>query len=50
MSLHATAPALALLAEGNANHSSLNPLFTGGGALLVLLVLLFLTTRFNKDR
>ncbi|MHA6759905.1 hypothetical protein [Streptacidiphilus sp. PAMC 29251] len=50
MSLHAAAPALALFAEGDSDHHSLNPIVTGGGALLILLVLLFLTTRFNKDR
>ncbi|MEZ0091579.1 hypothetical protein [Streptacidiphilus sp. EB129] len=50
MSLHAAVPALAMLADDNSNHDSLNPLLTGGGALAVLLLLLFLATRFNKDR
>ncbi|MCD0482716.1 hypothetical protein [Streptacidiphilus sp. ASG 303] len=45
----AAAHALSLLAEGG-NHDSLNPALTGGGALLALLVLLFITTRFNRDR
>jgi hypothetical protein len=50
MSLHAAAPALVSLAEGSNAHHSLNPIETGGGALLVLLILLFVTSRFNKDR
>jgi hypothetical protein len=45
----AAAPALSLLAEGG-NHDSLNPVLTGGGALFALLVLLFIATRFNRDR
>ncbi|WP_198042301.1 hypothetical protein [Kitasatospora azatica] len=44
-----TLPALTTLAEGS-NHESLNPLLTGGSALFILLLLLFLTTRFNRDR
>ncbi|MFF0432178.1 hypothetical protein ACFYU9_08145 [Streptomyces sp. NPDC004327] len=52
MSLHATAANLVTLAEGaeGGNHDSLNPFVTGGGALLVLLLLLWVTTRFNRDR
>jgi hypothetical protein len=51
MSLHsAAAPVLAFVADGDDNHHSLNPIVTGGGAFLVLLFLLFLMTRFNKDR
>jgi hypothetical protein len=51
MSLHAAAaPVRSLLAESSDAHHSLNPFVTGGGALAVLLVLLYLTTRFNKDR
>jgi hypothetical protein len=49
MTSHATA-AIAQLAEGNGLHNSLQPWMTGGGALLILLGLLFLATRFNKDR
>ncbi|MGA5702216.1 hypothetical protein [Peterkaempfera bronchialis] len=45
----AAVPALSLLAEGG-NHESLNPALTGGGALFALLVLLFIATRFNRDR
>jgi hypothetical protein len=47
---HDVAPVLAHLASGSDNHASLNPIFTGGSALVVFLVLLFLVTRFNKDR
>ncbi|MFD0347453.1 hypothetical protein ACFQ0M_18115 [Kitasatospora aburaviensis] len=32
------------------NHDSLNPYLTGGGALFILLLLLYVTTRFNRDR
>jgi hypothetical protein len=41
--------ALAPLAEGG-NHQSLSPFLTGGGALFVLLLLLWITSRFNRDR
>lgn len=41
--------AMASLAEGG-HHNSLNPYLTGGGALFALLVLLWITTRFNRDR
>ncbi|MFD7640899.1 hypothetical protein ACFV4P_09600 [Kitasatospora sp. NPDC059795] len=46
----AALPALAVLAEEGGNHDSLNPFLTGGAALFILLLLLFLTTRFNRDR
>ncbi|MCX3064344.1 hypothetical protein [Streptomyces beihaiensis] len=49
MSLHSTAAQLAPLAEGG-NHPSLSPFMTGGGALVVLLLLLWVVTRFNRDR
>jgi hypothetical protein len=44
--------ALTSLAEGAGGgaHESLNPFVTGGGALLGLLLLLWVTTRFNRDR
>ncbi|MFJ6215204.1 hypothetical protein ACIQGZ_18005 [Streptomyces sp. NPDC092296] len=45
----AAAPALSLLAEGG-THDSLNPILTGGGALFALVLLLFIATRFNRDR
>jgi hypothetical protein len=40
---------LTSLAEGG-NHESLNPYLTGGSALFILLLLLYVTTRFNRDR
>jgi hypothetical protein len=43
------AAALAPLAEGG-NHQSLSPFLTGGGALFILLLLLWIVTRFNRDR
>ncbi|WP_168219592.1 hypothetical protein [Kitasatospora sp. MMS16-BH015] len=48
MSLALT-PALTSIAEGG-NHESLNPYLTGGAALFILLLLLYVTTRFNRDR
>ncbi|NGN67147.1 hypothetical protein G5C51_24970 [Streptomyces sp. A7024] len=49
--------ALTIAAEGhgeldpnNGNHESLNAYAIGGGALAVLLFLLFVVTRFNRDR
>ncbi|MEU8569838.1 hypothetical protein AB0C51_16030 [Streptomyces pathocidini] len=53
MSLLQSAHTLATLAsEGGegGHHDSLNPYLTGGGALFVLLLLLWITTRFNRDR
>jgi hypothetical protein len=54
MSLTGTAAAhLVTLAEGaehGGNHQSLSPYLTGGGALFGLLLLLWITTRFNRDR
>ncbi|MFI1163440.1 hypothetical protein ACH4UM_07475 [Streptomyces sp. NPDC020801] len=50
MSFHSTAAQLVDLAEGGSNHESLNPAVTGGSALLILLLLLWITTRFNRDR
>jgi hypothetical protein len=51
MSLHTTTNALvALASEKGGEHESLTPYLTGGGALFVLLLLLFITTRFNRDR
>jgi len=54
MSFHSTAAQLASLAaeggEHGGNHESLNAYLTGGGALFVLLLLLWITTRFNRDR
>ncbi|WP_197287450.1 hypothetical protein [Streptomyces apocyni] len=46
--LHSTAAQLTPLAsEGGSGPS---PYLTGGGALLALLLLLWITTRFNRDR
>ncbi|MCX4832620.1 hypothetical protein OG785_24045 [Streptomyces sp. NBC_00006] len=53
MSLHSTAAQLATLAaegENGGNHESLSPLVTGGGAFIILILLLWITTRFNRDR
>ncbi|MCX5412643.1 MULTISPECIES: hypothetical protein [unclassified Streptomyces] len=53
MSLTSTAHQLVTLAsegEQGGNHESLSPYLTGGGALFVLLLLLWITTRFNRDR
>lgn len=46
-------PAGHLAAEGEehgGNHESLNPLVTGGAAFIILVLLLWITTRFNRDR
>jgi hypothetical protein len=45
----AAAAALTTLAEEGGNHPSLSPYLTGFGALGVLLLLLWLVTRFNRD-
>ncbi|MER7954911.1 MULTISPECIES: hypothetical protein [unclassified Streptomyces] len=53
MSLHSTAVNLVTLAEGaehGGNHDSLSPYLTGFGAFGALLLLLWITTRFNRDR
>ncbi|MBV2357316.1 hypothetical protein KUM39_23575 [Streptomyces sp. J2-1] len=52
MSLHSVAAQLVTLAadEHGGNHNSLNPAVTGGCALGILLLLLWITTRFNRDR
>ncbi|MCG7207480.1 MULTISPECIES: hypothetical protein [Streptomyces] len=53
MNLHSAAAQLVTLAaegEGGGNHESLNPLVTGGSAFIILLLLLWITTRFNRDR
>ncbi|MGY3201638.1 hypothetical protein [Streptomyces sp. TE5632] len=49
----AAAQLVTLAAEGGANsgnHESLNPYFVGACVLASLLVLLWITTRFNRDR
>ncbi|MEU6771279.1 hypothetical protein [Streptomyces sp. NPDC046759] len=51
MSLHSAATQLVTLAEAEGgHHDSLNPAVTGGSALAILLLLLWITTRFNRDR
>jgi hypothetical protein len=56
MTLPSTAhDALLTLASGgghgeSSQHESLSPYITGGGALLALFLLLWITTRFNRDR
>ncbi|WP_199826275.1 hypothetical protein [Streptomyces sp. SBT349] len=42
--------ALHTLAEEGGRHASLNPYAIGGGALGALLLLLWITTRLNRDR
>ncbi|MFD6419526.1 hypothetical protein [Streptomyces sp. NPDC060194] len=53
MSLHTTAVQLVTLASEGGHqdeHPSLSPYVTGGGALVALMLLLWITTRFNRDR
>ncbi|MFC8447833.1 hypothetical protein [Kitasatospora sp. NPDC057223] len=51
MSTAAALPVLNLIAEGEGgNHESLSPYLTGGAGLFILLLLLYITTRFNRDR
>ena len=42
----------ALASEGgeHGGHDPVLPFITGGGSLLALLLLLWITTRFNRDR
>lgn len=55
MSLASTAHDLAVLASEGAekhggNHDSLNPYLTGGAAFFILMLMLWVTTRLNRDR
>ncbi len=54
MSFHSAAAQLVTLAaegeEHGGNHDSISPWLTGGGAFVILLLLLWVTTRFNRDR
>ena len=54
MSIHSTAAQFATLAaeggEHSGNHESLSPYVTGFGAFIILLLLLWITSRFNRDR
>ncbi|MFC7220497.1 hypothetical protein ACFQLX_20375 [Streptomyces polyrhachis] len=50
--LHTAHTLAATLASGTEEHGhdTLNPYAIGGGALAALLLLLWITTRFNRDR
>lgn len=55
MSAYSTAHAAltTLAAEGGEHvdtHPSISPFMTGGAALVILFLLLWITTRFNRDR
>ncbi|MFE9018779.1 hypothetical protein ACFYNL_09445 [Streptomyces sp. NPDC007808] len=54
MSFHSAAAQLVTLAaegeEHGGNHNSISPWLTGGGAFVILMLLLWITTRFNRDR
>lgn len=55
MSLSSTAHNLVVLASEGAeqhggNHDSLNPYLTGGAAFVILMLMLWVTTRLNRDR
>ncbi|MBB5933000.1 hypothetical protein [Streptomyces zagrosensis] len=48
---HATLATLASEGgEHSGKHDNLNPYLTGGGTLVFLLLMLWITTRFNRDR
>lgn len=47
---HAFAVLAAEGGEHGGEHNPALPFITGGGALLALLLLLWITTRFNRDR
>ncbi|MEE1928405.1 hypothetical protein V1J52_09395 [Streptomyces sp. TRM 70351] len=53
MTLLSAAPALSLLAETEEHggpYASLNPWLIGAAGLAALLLMLWVTTRFNRDR
>ncbi|GGZ74676.1 hypothetical protein AB0P12_07955 [Streptomyces subrutilus] len=55
MSLSSTAHNLVVLASEGAeqhvdNHESLSPYLTGGAAFVILCLMLWITTRLNRDR
>lgn len=52
MNLASSAYAVSQLAQGgeHGSHHSLNAGLIGGSALTILLLLLLITTRFNRDR
>ncbi|GAA2712944.1 MULTISPECIES: hypothetical protein [Streptomyces] len=47
---HSALLTLAAESEHVDNHKSISPAVTGGAALVILLLLLWITTRFNRDR
>lgn len=47
---HATHSLATFAAEHGERHEGLNPAAVGAGCLLALLLLLWITTRFNRDR
>ncbi|GAA0431997.1 hypothetical protein [Streptomyces luteireticuli] len=49
-SAHSALVTLASEGEHGGNHESLSPYVTGGAAFVILLLLLWATTRFNRDR
>ncbi|MFI9200400.1 hypothetical protein [Streptomyces sp. NPDC053048] len=49
-SAHSALVALASEGEHVDTHKSISPYMTGGAALVILLLLLWITTRFNRDR
>ncbi|WP_329387790.1 hypothetical protein [Streptomyces sp. NBC_01716] len=54
MSLYSTAASMVTVAaegsEHGGSHESLSAYLIGGGALFALLLALWITTRFNRDR
>lgn len=52
MNLASSAYTLTHLAQGgeHASQHSFNPMVVGGAGLAILMVLLLITTRFNRDR
>ncbi|MFF4320021.1 hypothetical protein [Streptomyces sp. NPDC001568] len=54
MSLSTTTHNMVVLASGGAehgsNHDSLSPYLTGGAAFVILMLMLWVTTRLNRDR
>ncbi|CAM5547842.1 hypothetical protein ACSNOH_05190 [Streptomyces sp. URMC 127] len=49
-SAHTALATLASEGEHVDTHPSISPFMTGGAALVILLLLLWVTTRFNRDR
>ncbi|MFE0423264.1 hypothetical protein [Streptomyces sp. NPDC058953] len=50
MSLASTSASLVPLAADTVRHPSLSPILVGAGALVALLLLLWITVSFNRDR